>query len=110
MRAARRRRARGRAQRRRRRYTGRLGDVDGEIFDSTDPAFPRSPGMKGEPFSWKYRSGAVIPGMDRGIRTMREGGRRLLYIPPRLGYGESGTKRVPRSTALVFDIELIRVQ
>ena len=43
------------------------------------------------------------------MRTMLEGGRRELIIPPFYGYGELGTKRVPPDSTLWFDVELIRV-
>lgn len=52
----------------------------------------------------------IIPGLDRGLESMREGGVRSIFIPSRLGYGATGTKRVPPNTDLVFEVELVRVQ
>lgn len=52
----------------------------------------------------------VILGWQQGIPGMKEGGRRLLVIPPDLGYGESGagTSIAPNET-LIFVVDLIKV-
>mgnify|MGYP001581306532 CR=1 FL=1 len=54
--------------------------------------------------------GAVIPGWDQGIVGMREGGRRVLVIPPHLGYGSSGAgSSIPADASLVFVVDLVSV-
>lgn len=79
-------------------YVG-LNYANGEEFDS----------------SWKVSAdntfefqvgGNVIPGFSKGATGMREGGRRLVVIPPADGYGDSGP--VPGGT-LVFLIDLVKV-
>jgi FKBP-type peptidyl-prolyl cis-trans isomerase len=42
---------------------------------------------------------------------MREGGRRLLVIPPDLAYGDQGVRgAVPPNATLVFEIQLVEVR
>lgn len=54
--------------------------------------------------------GAVIPGWDQGIVGMREGGRRVLVLPPHLAYGSSGAgSSIPPDASLVFVVDLISV-
>jgi peptidylprolyl isomerase len=56
----------------------------------------------GQPFPVTLGQGAVIPGWDQGLIGMKVGGRRLLVIPPDLGYGAtgSGDKIKPNETLL----------
>ena len=66
---------------------------------------------RGEPFSFPLGGGQVIPGWDQGVEGMKVGGRRMLVIPPDLGYGEQGQPPViePNET-LVFVVDLLAVQ
>ncbi|MFM8329004.1 MAG: FKBP-type peptidyl-prolyl cis-trans isomerase [Actinomycetales bacterium] len=41
---------------------------------------------------------------------MKEGGRRLLVIPPDLAYGESGAGSVGPNETLIFVVDLISIQ
>ena len=65
---------------------------------------------RGQPFSFPLGVGQVIPGWDQGVAGMKAGGRRLLVIPPELGYGAGGFPPViePNET-LVFVIDLVAV-
>jgi len=65
---------------------------------------------RGEPFPFQLGAGMVIPGWDQGMVGMRKGGRRLLVIPPDLGYGEAGAGGVigPNET-LIFAVDLKKI-
>jgi FKBP-type peptidyl-prolyl cis-trans isomerase len=56
-------------------------------------------------------AGQVIPGWERGVAGMKEGGVRELIIPARLAYGAEGSAPViPPDATLVFEIELVDVR
>jgi peptidylprolyl isomerase len=79
-------------------YTGYL--PDGTKFDSSVD--------RGEPISFPYGERRVIPGWDTGFEGMHVGGKRRLYIPYQLAYGEAGRPpMIPVRSELVFDIEFI---
>lgn len=80
-------------------YTGWL--VDGRTFDSSRP--------RQQPFRFKLGAGVVIRGWDEGVRGMRVGEWRKLVIPPRLAYGENGTRNIPPRSTLIFEVELLAV-
>lgn len=80
-------------------YTGWLAS-DGTKFDSS---FDRN-----EPFTFPQGSRRVIPGWDSGFGGMHVGGKRRLFIPYQLAYGERGQPPViPAKSDLIFDIELV---
>ncbi|MBD3226325.1 MAG: FKBP-type peptidyl-prolyl cis-trans isomerase [Caldithrix sp.] len=82
-------------------YTG--WTMDGKKFDSSVD--------KGQPFSFTIGKGEVIAGWDEGISTMKEGGKRRLFIPSELAYGERGIPGViPPNAMLVFDAELLSIE
>jgi peptidylprolyl isomerase len=64
----------------------------------------------GQPFSFFLGAGEVIPGWDRGIVGMREGGRRKLTIPPEQAYGAEGSPPdIAPNETLVFVVDLVKV-
>jgi peptidylprolyl isomerase len=82
------------------RYTGWL--TDGTKFDSSND----HPGA--EPIVFPYGAHRVIPGWDTGFEGMHVGGKRRLYVPYQLAYGESGRSPViPPKADLIFDVELV---
>lgn len=84
-------------------YTGYLA-FDGTKFDSSED----HPGK--EPITIQYGEHHVIPGWDTGFEGMRVGGKRRLFIPWELAYGETGRPPViPREAELIFDVELVGV-
>jgi peptidylprolyl isomerase len=63
---------------------------------------------RGQPFSFTVGGGRVIPGWDQGLAGIRENGRRLLVIPPDLGYGARGAgKAIPPDETLVFVVDTL---
>jgi peptidylprolyl isomerase len=66
---------------------------------------------KGHGFTFPLGQGQVIPGWDKGVAGMKVGGRRLLVIPPKLGYGAQGQPPTiaPNETlAFVVDLEKVK--
>jgi FKBP-type peptidyl-prolyl cis-trans isomerase len=53
--------------------------------------------------------GYVISGLDEGIMLMKEGGKATFLIPSKLAYGTQGYYSIPGYTALIFDVQLVRV-
>jgi peptidylprolyl isomerase len=86
-------------------YTGWLweNDAKGKKFDSSVD--------KGQPFEFSLGMGRVIKGWDQGVSTMKVGGKRLLLVPPQLGYGARGAGSViPANATLIFEVELLGVK
>lgn len=83
-------------------YTGWL--TNGTKFDSSYD----HPG--GEPITFPAGARRVIPGWDTGFQGMHVGGKRRLFIPYQLAYGEAGRPpQIPPKSDLIFDIELVSV-
>ena len=80
-------------------YCGKL--EDGFEFDSSY--------KRGVPIEFPLSEGRVIAGWDEGISTMRVGGKRLLNIPPHLGYGYRSMGSIPSGSTLIFECELVGI-
>lgn len=65
---------------------------------------------RGKPFQCVIGTGRVIKGWDIGLMGMKVGGKRKLYVPAHLAYGERqvGAHIKPNSN-LLFEIELLEV-
>ncbi|MFT7519677.1 MAG: peptidylprolyl isomerase, partial [Kiritimatiellia bacterium] len=82
-------------------YTGWLAS-DGTRFDSSL--------ARAESFSFPYGRGRVIRGWEKGLRDMKVGERRVLYIPAYLGYGGAGQGNIPAHSDLIFELELLELR
>lgn len=79
-------------------YHGTL--INGTVFDSSY--------QRGEPATFPVNG--VIAGWTEALQLMGEGSKYRLYIPSDLAYGKRGAGRdIPGDTALIFDVELIKV-
>jgi peptidylprolyl isomerase len=80
-------------------YTGWLAS-DGTKFDSSVD--------RGTPIEFQQGAKRVITGWDLGFEGMHVGGKRRLFIPYQLAYGEKGARAViPPKADLIFDVELL---
>lgn len=87
-------------------YTGWLA-TDGKKFDASAD--------HGGPATFPVGAHRVIPGWDTGFAGMHVGGKRRLFIPWQLAYGENGhpgpggKDGIPPKADLIFDVELLAI-
>jgi peptidylprolyl isomerase len=81
-------------------YTGWLRD--GSKFDSSVDA--------GKPFKFVQGRRQVIAGWEMAFEGMKVGGKRRLFLPYALAYGENGRGKIPPKAELIFDVELLDVK
>lgn len=74
---------------------------DGSEFDSSY--------SRGKPFQCVIGTRRVTQGWDQGLMGMQVGGKRKLWVPAHLGYGERQVGAIPPNSNLVFEIELLEV-
>ena len=78
-------------------YKGSL--IDGTVFDDS----------KGE--ARGFNVSGVVPGFAEGLQLLGKGGKAILYIPGKLGYGVQGQSYAgigPNQT-LVFEVEIVEI-
>lgn len=76
-------------------YAGSTGKLVESSWNSGQPA--------------TFSLSQVIPGWQQGMLGMKTGGRRLLIIPPDLGYGANGSGPIGKNETLVFVVDLVSV-
>ena len=81
-------------------YIGRL--EDNNEFDNSY--------KRNQPFQFQIGVRQVILGWETGLLGMKEGGKRTIFIPYKLAYGESGAgDLIPPKSNLIFEIEILKV-
>ncbi|MEA5138819.1 FKBP-type peptidyl-prolyl cis-trans isomerase [Arcicella rigui] len=83
-------------------YTGKF--LNGEIFDTnlnTTDSLSITVGAT----STSFVTGFVI-----GVNKMRLGEKATIIFPSSLGYGTSGSSRIPGSTPLIFELEIVALK
>jgi len=51
----------------------------------------------------------VVEGWQKGLPGSKEGGRRLLILPPSMGYGAAGSGPIGPNETLIFAVDIIGV-
>lgn len=81
-------------------YTGWLRD--GKKFDSSRD--------RNQPLKFIQGRRRVIAGWEAGFEGMQVGGKRRLFIPYQMAYGEKGRGAIPPKAELIFDVELLAAE
>src|SRR5215212_1637262 len=81
----------------------RVNFSNGEQFDAAWDS--------GAPFPVQLGAGMVIEGWDKGLIGIKKGGRRMLTIPPEMGYGAEGyPPSIPPNETLVFVVDAVSIK
>ena len=65
---------------------------------------------RNQTFQFQIGTRQVILGWETGLLGMKEGGKRTIFIPYNLAYGESGAgELIPPKSNLIFEIEVLKV-
>lgn len=78
-------------------YEGTLRN--GTVFDSSK--------QRGKPATFELDK--VIPCWTEGVQRMKVGGKARLVCPPDLAYGDRAAGSIPPGSALVFEVELLKI-
>ncbi len=81
-------------------YTGKF--LDGTVFDTNT-------NTGGTILKFLVNENVMIAGFDEGVSYMKVGGKSRLVIPSSLGYGPSGYYTIPGYTALLYEVQLVKV-
>jgi carboxypeptidase Q len=100
-------------------YSGRL--ISGLVFASSSDAGKPVPGSKPVPFSYNSKKDKLVTGLQIILKEMKPGEKRLVIIPPDLGYGlnsgfygkeTQGQKRfvISPGEKLIMEVTLNRIR
>jgi FKBP-type peptidyl-prolyl cis-trans isomerase len=80
--------------------------TNGTLVDQS----PVSSSGQQQAFSLTLGAHQVILGLEQGVAGMKVGGKRLVIVPPTVGYGAQGQGSVPPNAVLVFEVQLVSAQ
>jgi FKBP-type peptidyl-prolyl cis-trans isomerase len=80
-------------------YVGTFPD-SGDVFDKNQ--------SRSNPLQFRLGTGQVIRGLDIGMDGMRAGGERIITIPPKMGYGQKKSGKIPGNSTLEFAVKFIQ--
>ncbi len=81
-------------------YIGKL--EDGTIFENSY--------TQQKPLTFTLGDEAILKGWNEAILTMKKGGKRIVVIPPELGYGNRKVRNIPANSTLIFEIEVLEIK
>ena len=81
-------------------YTGKF--LDGTVFDTNT-------NTGGLILEFLVNENVMIAGFDEGVSYMKAGGKAKFVVPSSLGYGAAGYYTIPGYTALLYEVELVKV-
>lgn len=64
----------------------------------------------GIPMTFVLGKGDAIQGLEEGVSTMRVGGKRILMVPPELGFGAHSYRGIPPNSKLIIEVELTKFE
>ncbi len=79
------------------------------MYPDTGKVFDRRPA--GDPLIFRMGSKDLVKGFSLGMQGMHPGGKRRVYLPAALAYGDRGKPagQIPPGQDLIFEIELLSV-
>jgi len=77
-------------------YRGSL--ISGVVFEETDPSTPAN-----------YFVSELLKGFSEALQLMKEGDKWQLFVPTDLAYGLRSPPNIPPNAALIFELELVKV-
>lgn len=81
-------------------YTGKY--LNGVVFDTNVG--------KSDTLSVTAGGSSVITGFQRGVELMRVGEKALFIFPSSIGYGTTGSGKIPGETPLIFEVEFLSIK
>lgn len=66
---------------------------------------------KNDALTFKLGGGNVMPGFEEGVKGLKEGGKRIIRVPPELAYKDKGAGygKIPPNSDLEIEVEVTKV-